>query len=68
MEEWLKARIRKYADDDIRQELVKRNLSWGQQAELVRQGVRLILFGNSASGFSKSFEQSSNSSSKDKSI
>ena len=61
MQEWLKARIRKYADDDIRQELSKRNLTWGQQAELVRQGVRLVLFGKSDNCFSKSFEQDSNS-------
>lgn len=43
LELWLKARIRK-RDHDIRDEINRRNLSFGEMADMVREGVRLVLF------------------------
>lgn len=48
-EEWLKARIRK-RDKDIREELERRQLTFGEMADLVREGVRMILFREGGGG------------------
>ena len=42
-EQWLKARIRE-RDWDIMAELERRNLTYGEMADIVRDGVRRVLF------------------------
>lgn len=43
MEGWLKARIRK-RDKDIEMELKRLNLAYGEEADIIREGVRWVLF------------------------
>jgi hypothetical protein len=43
-EDWLRARLRP-RDYDIREELEKLNLAPGERSDLIRDGVRIILFG-----------------------
>jgi hypothetical protein len=46
VELWLKARVRP-RDYDIRDELERRQFAPGEISEMVRDGFRMVLFGNS---------------------